>query len=130
MGVLCLIYMICALRTNVVFLLIFTFLVPAFACLAAAYWHLAQDINSTVAPVLLVAGGALAFVVCLLGWWIFAAIMLAALDFPFQLPGECILIRYAWMGFDADLARVVGDLSQVIKGASEKEKMKQRQHEA
>lgn len=110
MGVLCFIYMICALRTNVVFFLIFTLLVPAFACLAAAYWHLAIDPMSTVAPVLQKAGGALAFVTCLLGWWIFAAIMLAALDFPFQLP--------------------VGDLSQVIKGASEKEKMKQRQSEA
>jgi len=34
------------------------------------------------------------------GWWIFAAIMLAALDFPIQIP--------------------VGDLSTAIKGYSEK----------
>lgn len=88
MGVLCFVYMILALRTNVVFFLIFLLLTPAFACLAAAYWYLAEDIESPIAPTLLLAGGALAFVVCMLGWWIFAAIMLAALDFPFQLPGR------------------------------------------
>lgn len=27
---------------------------------------------------------------CLLGWWIFFAILLAALDFPFQLPGKAL----------------------------------------
>jgi len=88
MGVLCFVYMILALRTNVVFFLIFLLLVPAFSCLAGAYWHLAQDPEAAIATTLLTAGGALAFVVCLLGWWIFFAIMLAALDFPFQLPGE------------------------------------------
>lgn len=41
MGVLCFVYMICALRTNVVFLGIFFFLIPAFGCLAGAYWQLA-----------------------------------------------------------------------------------------
>ena len=38
------------------------------------------------------------------GWWIFAAIMLASLDFPLNLP--------------------VGDLSHYVKGASEKRKAK------
>ncbi|MDI1492706.1 MAG: hypothetical protein OHK93_004488 [Ramalina farinacea] len=46
------------------------------------------------------ASGAFAFVTSLAGWWIFCAIMLASLDFPFSLP--------------------VGDLSRVIKGASER----------
>ena len=44
-------------------------------------------------------GGAAAFICCLAGWWIFCAIMLAVLDFPFQIP--------------------VGDLSQVIRGKSQ-----------
>jgi len=101
MGVLCFIYMICALRTNIVFFGIFATLVPAFGCLAGAYWHLAQG-NTAIAGKLLVAGGAITFVTDMLGWWIFAAIMLAALDFPFQLP--------------------VGDLSHIIKGASQKAK--------
>ncbi|GAB7362905.1 hypothetical protein MBLNU230_g3207t1 [Neophaeotheca triangularis] len=105
MGFLCLIYMICALRTNLVFVGIFATLVPAFGCLAGAYWHLAQG-NADTATTLLVAAGAVSFISDLLGWWIFAAIMLAALDFPFQLP--------------------VGDLSRFIKGHSEKQKEKER----
>jgi hypothetical protein len=38
------------------------------------------------------------------GWWVFIAIMLEAMDFPFQLP--------------------VGDLSKWIKGASERKREK------
>lgn len=104
MGVLCLVYLVLALRTNVVFVLIFFWLVIAFGCLAGAYWHLANayaDPRSAADPTFAVAselatagrcavaGGAFCFLVCLLGWWIFSAIMLAALDFPFQIPGKC-----------------------------------------
>ena len=46
------------------------------------------------------AGGAFTFVTSMAGWWIFLAIMLASVDFPIALP--------------------VGDLSSVIKGASDK----------
>jgi hypothetical protein len=92
MGFLCFIYMICALRTNLVFVGIFFFLVPAFGCLAGAYWHLAEG-NVSTALTLLKAGGACCFVVCALGWWIFFAILLASLDFPFQLPGKSTLVR-------------------------------------
>jgi len=104
MGVLCLVYAICALRTNLVFLGILGLLVPTFGCLAGAYYHLAQG-NAGTANTLLVAGGAIAFVICLLGWYIFTSIMLASLDFPFSLP--------------------VGDLSGVIKGASDKRRVKE-----
>lgn len=105
MGVLCLIYMICALRTNIVFVLIFAGLVPAFGLLAGAYWHLAEG-NAGTANTLIIAAGAVTFFVDICGWWIFFAILLAALDFPFQLP--------------------VGDLSGVIKGASQKKKERER----
>lgn len=87
MGFLCLIYLICALRTNVVFCLIFLGLVATFGCLAGAYWHNAEG-NADTATSLIVAAGAISFVVDLCGWWIFIAILLASLDFPFQLPGE------------------------------------------
>lgn len=87
MGVLCFLYMICALRTNIVFVVIFATLVPAFGCLAGAYWHNALG-NAGTANTLLVAAGACTFVTDVAGWWIFFAIMLASLDFPFQLPGE------------------------------------------
>lgn len=113
MGVLCFVYLILSVRTNLVFFAIFLCLVPAFACLSKAYFDVAQvyveaaagnkaasasDLNTAHNYIL--AGGALAFVVSMLGWWIFIAIMLAALDFPFQLP--------------------VGDLSHIVKGASER----------
>jgi len=122
MGFLCFIYMICALRTNVVFVGIFLFLVPAFGCLAGAYWHLAEGSVST-AQTLLIAAGACCFVVCALGWWIFFAILLASLDFPFQLPGKCTLvcIRLSKRAV-ANLAFTVGDLSSIVKGASQKKK--------
>ncbi|CAK4033212.1 GPR1 FUN34 -class plasma membrane [Lecanosticta acicola] len=106
MGVLCFLYMILALRTNVVFFLIFMTLVPAFALLAAAFWHLAEDYegNAALAKTEVLAAGALTFVTDMCGWYIFFAILLASLDFPFQLP--------------------VGDLSRFVKGASEKGKRK------
>ena len=88
MGVLCLIYMILALRTNAVFVMIFFTLVFAFCFLAAAHWQMANGATSDLPKRLIVAGGAFAFVTCMCGWWIFFAIMLASLDFPFQLPGE------------------------------------------
>jgi succinate-acetate transporter protein len=103
MAVLCFIYLILSLRTNLVFFLIFLFLVPSFCLLAAAYWHLAQG-NAELANTLTITAGATTFVVDILGWYIFSAIMLASLDFPFQLP--------------------VVDLSRFVKGASDLQKNK------
>lgn len=89
MGMLCLIYLVCSLRTNVAFVIIFATLVAAFGLLTAAYWNNVG--NPTYANTLIVAAGACLFVTCVSGWWILFAIMLAALDFPFQLPGKFIL---------------------------------------
>lgn len=116
MALLCFIYFICSLRTNVVFALIFLTLVPAFGCFAGAYWNLAMLYgggpawHGVMAGRLVVTAGALTFITDLCGWWIFLAIMLAALDFPIQIP--------------------VGDLSRFIKGASEKAKEKEERYEA
>ena len=106
MGVLCFLYMILALRTNLVFFLIFLTLVPAFALLAAAVWHTALgEAYAQTAKTEIIAAGALTFVTDMLGWYIFFAILLASLDFPFQLP--------------------VVDLSRFVKGASDKRKAKE-----
>ncbi|KIH92204.1 hypothetical protein SPBR_03108 [Sporothrix brasiliensis 5110] len=101
-GLYALILLVCSLRTNAVFVLIFLTLVPAFSCLGAAFWYMAEDISGTTATVttLFQAGGAILFVTCACGWYILLAIMLAIVDFPLQLP--------------------VGDLSTVIKGRSER----------
>lgn len=110
MGLLCFIYLICSLRTNVVFVVIFFTLVVAFGLLAGSYWQTANALAGDVAKAKLasrlqIAAGACTFVTSMAGWWIFFAIMLAALDFPFQIP--------------------VGDLSTLIKGASERAKARE-----
>ena len=99
MGLLCLIYAVCALRTNIVFVGIFVVLVPTFGCFAGAFWQLALG-NTSSFNTLLNAAGGLAFVVCLLGWYLFLVQILASVDFPINFP--------------------VGDLSHLIKGASER----------
>lgn len=126
MGFLCTIYAVCALRTNLVFVGIFVTLVPAFCLLAAAYWHLAMG-NTATATNLQVAAGAMTFLSDLLGWWIFAAIMLAALDFPFQLPGKShISLEAPSRGVQLLTFAVVGDLSRFMKSATEKQKEKEQ----
>jgi uncharacterized protein len=99
MGVLCLVYFIVALRTNIIFVLIFLLLIPAFGCLAGYFFYAAQGV---VKQDLATSAGALTFVICLLGWYLFLVQLLAAVDFPLNLP--------------------VGDLSRFIKGASERAK--------
>jgi len=99
MGLLCLIYLICSVRTNLVFFCIFLGLVFTFGFLAGSYWQAANG-NASLSLTLQKGGGGCAFFVCLCGWYILFVQMLAALDFPWNLP--------------------VGDLSGFIKGASER----------
>lgn len=99
MGVLVTVYFIVSLRTNIIFATIFILLIPAFGCLAGYFFCAAVG---DVKQVLLTAAGALTFVVSLLGWYLFFVQLLAAVDFPLNLP--------------------VGDLSGLIKGASERAK--------
>lgn len=94
MGMLCFVYLIISLRTNIIFFLIFLFLIPAFGCLAAFFFGHEENAK------LLVAAGACTFIVSLLGWYLFFVQLLASVDFPLNLP--------------------VGDLSRFIKGASER----------
>ncbi|GKU00724.1 hypothetical protein FLAG1_02269 [Fusarium langsethiae] len=102
MGLLSFIFFLCALRTNVVFVMIFFSLTFCFLLITAAFWALAADFtgNALLASKLLKAGGAFGFVTCMSGWYILVAVLFAIVDFPIQIP--------------------VGDLSTVIKGHSEK----------
>jgi succinate-acetate transporter protein len=90
MGILCLIYLVCSLRTNLVFFLIFFTLVPAFGLLAGTFLNAAKG-NTAVAAKCQEAAGAFAFVTCLCGWYILFAIMLASVDFPLDLPRKSFL---------------------------------------
>jgi uncharacterized protein len=97
MGVLCAVYLIVALRTNLVFVGIFATLVAAFGCLAEFFFQIGVGkVNMKLQH----AAGGLTFTTCLLGWYLFIVQLLAAVDFPINLP--------------------VGDLSRFIKGASER----------
>ena len=104
MGLLCFVFLICSLRTNIVFFTIFLLLVPTFTLMAAAFWKIAEATPEAFVTALNVqhAAGGLAFTVALLGWYLLFVQLLASVDFPLNLP--------------------VGDLSRFIKGASEKAK--------
>ena len=95
MGILCFIFMIASIRTNIAFFMIFFTLVLAFPLLAGAFWQLANG-QMALGTRLVTAAGACAFVTCVSGWWIFAALVLATVDFPINVP--------------------VGDLSSLVKG--------------
>lgn len=100
MGVLCVVYLIAALRTNVVFVVIFFCLIPAFSFLTAGFWKLAEG-DTAMATHMITAGGAFAFVVCCAGWYIFASLVFASVAFPVVLP--------------------LGDLSHILKGKGERD---------
>jgi succinate-acetate transporter protein len=104
LGLMCFIFLICSLRTNIVFFTIFLLLVPAFTSLAATFWKIAEGTPGALSTALKTqhAAGGLFFAVSLLGWYLFLVQLLASVDFPLSLP--------------------VGDLSRFIKGASEKAK--------
>jgi 1,4-dihydroxy-2-naphthoate octaprenyltransferase len=69
--------------------MIFFILVIAFPILASAYFQLNNG-NVALAGRLQEAGAALLFACVLFGWYMFFAIMLASLDFPWSLPGMLI----------------------------------------
>jgi len=101
MGLLCLIYLIASIRTNIVFFGIFLGLVITFGFLAGSFWQAGQG-NAALSHTLQVGGGGCAFVVSCLGWYLFFVQILASVDFPLELP--------------------VGDLSTLVKGASDRRK--------
>ncbi|KAK2054722.1 GPR1/FUN34/YaaH-class plasma membrane protein [Colletotrichum caudatum] len=105
MAMICVVFLVCSLRTNVVFFIIFLTLVATFCLITAAYWFLAMDYkeNAAYAAKLLKAAGGCAFAACMAGWWLIFAILLASLDFPLELP--------------------VGDLSRVIRGKIEESRV-------
>ncbi|CCG81050.1 putative Plasma membrane ammonium transporter [Taphrina deformans PYCC 5710] len=100
-GVVCFIYFIISLRTNVVFAIIFITVDVAFLLLAATYWQLVNG-NTVTAGHLQTAAGAFAFACCMAGWYLLIVILLDSLDFPLTLP--------------------VGDLSNFIRVKSVREK--------
>ncbi|KAH7237999.1 GPR1/FUN34/yaaH family-domain-containing protein [Fusarium solani] len=85
MALLCIVFLVASLRTNIVFFLIFLLLVPTFSCLAASFFHLAQG-NVAHAATLQNVGAALLLAVSLLAWYIFTALVLQSVEFPYVIP--------------------------------------------
>lgn len=83
MALLCFIYFVASLKTNLVLMLTFLLLVPMLGCLSGVFFKAAEGI---VAKDLMVASGACGFVVCLLCWYLLAAQILASVAFPVVLP--------------------------------------------
>ncbi|KAE9366310.1 gpr1-like plasma membrane protein [Stipitochalara longipes BDJ] len=100
LGILTFLYLICAFRTNVVFVIIFFFLDIALFLLTGAYWVLAEG-NTSRGARMEMAAGACVFIFCIFGFYLLLAQLLQALDFAFSLP--------------------VGDLSTRIKSATDKQ---------
>lgn len=99
---------ICALRVNVLFVIAFGLLTPAFSIFAAAEWYGAQG-EAVKAENYMVAAGAVGFPVAIVGWYLLLVIMLSTVDFPLTLP--------------------VGDLSTFIRSGTEIAKEKRRKRE-
>ncbi|KAI0206233.1 GPR1/FUN34/YaaH-class plasma membrane protein [Astrocystis sublimbata] len=88
MGILCLMYLICSIRTNIAFVVVFLTLLLTFGLITGAYWALAMDYaaNAGFAANLLEGAGAASFVCTAASWWILFTLMFASVDLPFSLP--------------------------------------------
>ncbi|KAH8690600.1 GPR1/FUN34/yaaH family-domain-containing protein [Talaromyces proteolyticus] len=98
MALLSLIFLVCGIRTNIMFEVVFMTLVLGFTCLAGAYWQLANG-NADIATKVQTAAGAFLFVCSMAGWYLFFVQMAASVDLPWNLP--------------------VGDLSRIVKGKND-----------
>ncbi|KAL6799804.1 GPR1/FUN34/yaaH family domain-containing protein [Trichoderma sp. SZMC 28012] len=102
------IFLICSLRTNAVYVTVFTSGAIGFGLFSGAAWNIAGG-NDTVGKHLIVGTGACFFVASMAGWYLLFAIMMTAVDMPFAVP--------------------VGDLSTMIKSMSDVERNNQQRTE-
>lgn len=101
MTLLSFIFLICSLRTNIAFVLVFIGATLGFGLATGTFWQLAAG-NASLGALLLKATGGAFFACVMFGWYLLFAIMMSAVDMPFAVP--------------------VGDLSTVITGMSERNK--------
>ena len=118
MAVMCLIYLVASLRTDVVHVVIFVTLVLAYAILAGDEWMIASG-NNAAAHNLQLAAAVFLLICDFAVWYLFIIEVLASVDFPFTLPVVCHPISILWHQ-SCCLRASQGDLSKRIKPASEK----------
>ncbi|KAM3523523.1 hypothetical protein NHJ13051_005029 [Beauveria bassiana] len=85
MGVLVFMFLICSLRTNIVFFTIFLLLDIALFLLAGAYWKAAAGDMQAFHALEATTGG-FVFISCIFGWYLLFAQLLRSVDFPLDLP--------------------------------------------
>ncbi|GAA5858630.1 hypothetical protein JCM8547_001398 [Rhodosporidiobolus lusitaniae] len=83
-SVLVLIYLVASIRTNVVFILLFTFLEITFWLLVGVYIRLAYG-NAEVTTLMRTAG-AFAFLTCAMGWYLMTVLIFDSVGIPVKLP--------------------------------------------
>lgn len=98
MAVLSFVFLVCSLRTNGIFVMVFIGATLGFTLAAAAFWSLSA--GHLVGLKLVQGAGGCFFVSCMFGWYLLAVIMFAEIDIFTGLP--------------------VFDLSTMITGASQK----------
>ncbi|KAL2699279.1 hypothetical protein AAEP93_009254 [Penicillium crustosum] len=96
LGLLCFIFLICSLRTNLVFVFIFVFLEIAVLLIAASYWYMAEGLEDQ-ATKLQKGGGACVFIFSIAGWYLLLSIMLQSVDFPLSCPVGDLSTRFIGM---------------------------------
>ncbi|KAH8804919.1 GPR1/FUN34/yaaH family-domain-containing protein [Xylogone sp. PMI_703] len=115
MDILCVIYLICALRTNPVLVSVFFTLTIGLGLLVGEFFwksvaYANKDQNAlAVVNKLEIAAGAVLFVTCLAVWYEFLAIMLEIVEFPLRLP--------------------LGDLSKLMNSPADPEKIESAEKE-
>lgn len=85
MAILMIIFLICATRTNAVFVFIFAALTMVFLLLTGAYWRLAVA-DSLVGNRLVVGAGAFLFIASLLGFYMLIAQLFDSVALPIRIP--------------------------------------------
>ncbi|KAF4338981.1 GPR1 [Fusarium beomiforme] len=100
-AILCTIYAIASIRTNIAFFSLFVLLVPCFGCLSAAFFAASQG-KADLSLRCQHAGAGILFAISIIAWYLFMSIILMSVDFPITLP--------------------VGDLSTIIRGKSDSTK--------
>ncbi|KAG8672059.1 hypothetical protein FPOAC2_05430 [Fusarium poae] len=98
MAILCAVYSIASIRTNVCLFTVLVLLIPCFSCLAASFFAVAQG-NASRALQYQHVGAGILFAVIVIGWYMLTSMLLLSVDFPVVLP--------------------LGDLSTIIRGRTE-----------
>ncbi|KAH7185096.1 uncharacterized protein B0J16DRAFT_124507 [Fusarium flagelliforme] len=98
MAILCSVYSIASIRTNIALFTVLVLLVPCFGCLSASFFALAQG-SAGLAVKYQHVGAGLLLAVTFIGWYMLTSMLLLSVDFPVILP--------------------LGDLSTIIRGRSE-----------